>query len=232
MGTRMRAAYWCGAGLLAAAGVAGATATAGQWPEGSNGTVAASAASAASTASTESTKPIAPAAATSSDPAPQAGLSDPRLGDREGARLLAMRSLALPVEGVGADALRDTYGQGRGERRHEAIDIPAPRGTPVRAVDDGRLVKLFDSRPGGLTVYQFDPEERLAYYYAHLDRYAEGLKEGAALRRGDLIGYVGSTGNASAEVPHLHFAVFRLGPAKQWWRGVAVNPYPALRQVR
>ena len=99
-------------------------------------------------------------------------------------------------------------------------------------MDDGTLVKLFVSKPGGLTIYQFDPSGRLAYYYAHLDRYAEGVHEGMALRRGTLIGYVGSTGNASADAPHLHFAVFRLGPQRQWWKGEAVNPYPALRALR
>jgi murein DD-endopeptidase MepM/ murein hydrolase activator NlpD len=125
----------------------------------------------------------------------------------------------------------DTYEQPRSGGRHEAIDILAPRGTPVHAVDDGKLVKLFASVPGGLTVYQFDPEGRLAYYYAHLDRYADGLKEGMMLRRGDLIGYVGLTGNAG-QTPHLHFAVFRLGPERQWWKGDPVNPYPALRRAR
>ena len=96
------------------------------------------------------------------------------------------------------------------------------------AADDGRVVKLFASRPGGLTIYQFDPPSRFAYYYAHLDRYAEGLREGMQLHRGEVIGYVGSTGNASAAAPHLHFAVFRLGAERQWWRGEAIDPFPAL----
>ena len=98
-------------------------------------------------------------------------------------------------------------------------------------MDDGRLVKLFNSVPGGLTLYQFDPQGQLAYYYAHLDGYAKGLKEGATLRRGDLLGYVGYTGNASPDAPHLHFAVFRLGPEKQWWKGTPVNPFEALRRA-
>ena len=98
----------------------------------------------------------------------------------------------------------------------------------VFAVDDGPLVKLFTSVRGGLTVYQFDTSRRYAYYYAHLDRYAEGLKAGMALRRGDLVGYVGTTGNSPTSAPHLHFAVFRLTPDKLWWKGDAVNPYPAL----
>ncbi|MEO7338969.1 MAG: M23 family metallopeptidase [Caldimonas sp.] len=136
-----------------------------------------------------------------------------------------IRPLAIPVDGVERSALRDTYEAGRGFRRHEAIDIPAPRGTPVFAADDGRLVKLFSSAPGGLTVYQFDREDRVAYYYAHLDRYASGLREGIPLRRCDLIGYVGTTGNAPPDAPHLHFAIIRLGNERQWWRGTPINPY-------
>lgn len=150
---------------------------------------------------------------------------------RDGWTLLDARPLRMPIDGVPASSLRDTFNEGRPGHTHEAIDILAPRGTPVYAVDDGRLVKLFTSVPGGLTVYQFDPHGQLAYYYAHLDRYAPGLKEGAALRRGDLVGYVGSTGNASPDAPHLHFAVFRLGPEKQWWKGTPVNPFEALRRV-
>ena len=149
----------------------------------------------------------------------------------DGAALLAARRPIVPVEGIPPKALMDNYEQGRGSRKHEAIDIMAARGTRVFAVDDGKLVKLFRSVPGGITAYQFDPQGRLAYYYAHLDRYADGLKEGMAIRRGDLIGYVGSSGNASPEAPHLHFAVFVLGPEKQWWKGDPVNPYPALRNA-
>ena len=147
----------------------------------------------------------------------------------DGTTLLAARRLLIPVEGIRPEALRDTYTQGRGVRGHEAIDIAAPRGTKVFAVDDGVLVKLFNSLPGGLTVYQFDRDGVLAFYYAHLDRYADGVKEGMALRQGDLIGYVGSSGNASRDAPHLHFAIFRLKSQRQWWKGDPVNPYPALR---
>ncbi|MDM0010563.1 M23 family metallopeptidase [Variovorax sp. J22G73] len=138
----------------------------------------------------------------------------------------------MPVDGVHPSVLQDTFADGRTEGPHEALDIMAARGTPVRAVDDGTLAKLFHSVPGGLTVYQFDPTGQLSYYYAHLDRYADGLHEGMALKRGDLIGYVGSTGNASPSAPHLHFAVFRLGPEKHWWQGSPINPYPALRRLR
>ena len=137
------------------------------------------------------------------------------------------RELIIPVEGVRPEQLTDTYNERRGGTRpHEALDIMAPRGTPVRATADGRIVKLFDSKPGGLTIYEFDPTESVAYYYAHLDRYAGGIREGQAVRQGDVIGYVGSTGNASPEGPHLHFAIFRLGPEKRWWQGTPVNPFP------
>ena len=136
--------------------------------------------------------------------------------------------LLIPVEGVAPSDLHDTFTSDRAGHRHEAIDIAAARGTRVRAVADGRLVKLFSSVPGGLTIYQFDSSGRFAYYYAHLDRYADGLKEGMPIHRGDLLGYVGTTGNAPPNAPHLHFAVFRLAADHKWWRGEAVNPFDAL----
>jgi murein DD-endopeptidase MepM/ murein hydrolase activator NlpD len=170
-----------------------------------------------------------PAPASPAPAQPQADASVPQPATGDGAALLAARRPIIPVEGIAAQALMDNYDQGRGSRKHEAIDIMAARGTRVFAADDGRLVKLFKSVPGGITAYQFDPQSRLAYYYAHLDRYADGLKEGMELKRGDLIGYVGSSGNAAPEAPHLHFAVFVLGPEKRWWKGEPVNPYAALR---
>lgn len=143
--------------------------------------------------------------------------------------LPAPGSLLLPVLGADKARIRDQFNETRGTQRvHEAVDIMAPRGTPVVAVADGPVAKLFTSKPGGLTVYQFDATGRLAYYYAHLDAYAPGLKQGAMLRRGDPIGEVGSTGNALPDAPHLHFAVFVLGPERQWWVGTAINPYPLL----
>lgn len=138
----------------------------------------------------------------------------------------AVYGLLIPVAGVAPADLVDTFTQGRGGGRvHDAIDIMAPRGTPVVAVNDGRVVKLFTSKPGGLTVYQFDPQQQVVYYYAHLDGYAPGLVEGQLLHRGDLLGFVGSTGNASVDAPHLHFEVQLLGPEKQWWHATSINPY-------
>lgn len=143
---------------------------------------------------------------------------------------LAARRLLIPVQGIAAGQLQNTFDDARSEGRvHEAIDIMAARGTPVLAVEEGRVVKLFQSDKGGITLYQFDPSETFCYYYAHLDRYANGIGEGALVHRGQVIGYVGSTGNASPDGPHLHFAIFRLGPEKQWWKGEALNPYRALR---
>jgi murein DD-endopeptidase MepM/ murein hydrolase activator NlpD len=138
-------------------------------------------------------------------------------------------SLIIPVEGADASKIVDTFASARsGDKRHEATDIMAPQGTPVLAAADGTIVKLFLSRAGGNTIYQFDPTRTWCYYYAHLDHYAAGLTQGATVKQGQVIGYVGSTGDASPSAPHLHFAINKLGPEKQWWKGTAVNPYPVL----
>lgn len=137
--------------------------------------------------------------------------------------------LSMPVVGVEANRLPDTFTDKRDGRRHEALDIAAARGTPVLAAGRGSVAKLFTSREGGLTVYEFDDSGKWCYYYAHLDRYAAGLQEGMPLHVGEVIGYVGTTGNAPPNAPHLHFAVFRLGPEKKWWKGTAVDPLPLLR---
>lgn len=140
--------------------------------------------------------------------------------------------LAMPLAGLTTAQLRDTFSETRGgERAHEALDIIAPAGTPVLAVADGHVEKLFTSVRGGLTIYQFDPSGRYAYYYAHLQRYAPSLVDGRKVKQGEVIAYVGSTGNADPATPHLHFAVFELGPERQWWKGTAVNPYPLLGGV-
>jgi murein DD-endopeptidase MepM/ murein hydrolase activator NlpD len=136
----------------------------------------------------------------------------------------------MPVDGVDNDHLRDTFADARGKRAHEAIDIMAPRHTPVRAVEDGVIAKVFHSKGGGgLSLYQFDPTNTYCYYYAHLDRYADGMRDGVRVRRGQIIGYVGSTGNASPNAPHLHFGIFRLTSDRVWWKGEPINPYAVLR---
>lgn len=136
--------------------------------------------------------------------------------------------MSPPISGLALANLRDMFEEAHSGHRHEAIDILEPRGTPVHAVISGTVRKLFLSQPGGKTIYQFDEMGVYCYYYAHLDRYAEGLREGMRVVRGDVIGFVGSTGNADPRAPHLHFAIFMLGPERLWWRGKAINPYPAL----
>jgi peptidoglycan LD-endopeptidase LytH len=141
------------------------------------------------------------------------------------------RDLVIPVEGIRSDQLVRSYEDRRsGVRAHEAIDILAPRNTPVKAVDDGAIARLFYSKAGGITIYQFDPSEKFCYYYAHLERYAVGLKEGDRVKKGQVIGYVGVSGNAPRNTPHLHFAVFRLTAAKRWWEGTPLDPYDILQR--
>ena len=139
-------------------------------------------------------------------------------------------SLLIPVEGVPPTALTDTFTQSRagGGRPHDAIDIMAARGRAVLAAADGRIEKLFNSVDGGLTIYERSSDGRRIYYYAHLDGYAPGLAEGQAVRRGQKIATVGSTGNANPGAPHLHFAVHEIGPGEPWYGGRAINPYPLL----
>jgi len=145
-------------------------------------------------------------------------------------RDLAARDLTIPVQGVTASSLVHSYHDARsGGREHEALDILAPRNTAVVAVEDGSIAKLFFSKAGGNTIYQFDPGRDYSYYYAHLERYADGLKEGDAIHRGQVIGYVGTSGNAPKETPHLHFAIFRLTADKHWWEGTPIDPYEILK---
>lgn len=139
--------------------------------------------------------------------------------------------LVSPIAGVTPGELHDSFEESRGSGRHEAIDIMEPRGTPVYAVVDGTIAKLFLSRPGGNTIYLFDHQQEFCYYYAHLDHYATGLHNGMYVSAGQVIGFVGSTGDASPNAPHLHFAIFELGSEKQWWKGTAVDPYPVLMRL-
>jgi murein DD-endopeptidase MepM/ murein hydrolase activator NlpD len=144
---------------------------------------------------------------------------------------LADRHLEIPVDGVRPEQLVRSFDErrGGGSRPHEALDIVAPRNTPVKAVEGGTIARLFFSQAGGITVYQFDPSGRYCYYYAHLERYADGLREGALLQKGQVIGYVGTSGNAPKGTPHLHFAIFRLTTNSHWWEGTPMDPYDILR---
>lgn len=147
---------------------------------------------------------------------------------------LRRRFLLIPVEGVRASQLVNTYDEARasGARRHDAIDILAPRGTPVLSTDAGRITVIDTSVRGGLSLYASDPSGQFMYYYAHLDRYAPGIRVGQPLARGDTLGTVGTTGNAPPNTPHLHFAINRLGDPRRWWDGTAINPYPLLVGAR
>jgi murein DD-endopeptidase MepM/ murein hydrolase activator NlpD len=137
--------------------------------------------------------------------------------------------LRMPLDHVDVETMKSGFQERRGSRPHEAADLLAPRNTPVHAVEGGTIAKLFISKQGGLTIYQFDPSGQICYYYAHLDHYADGLHEGQTLSAGDVIGYVGTTGNAPPNTPHLHFAVFELSADRQWWKGRAVDPYPLFK---
>ena len=142
-----------------------------------------------------------------------------------------LNSLFFPVAGMDSTRLDDSFDDPRdgGVRKHQAIDIMAPRGSAVMAVQDGRILKLSKSAKGGTTVYATDLEEKFVYYYAHLDRYHGNVYAGRPLMRGDTIGYVGTTGNAPKNVPHLHFQVMRMPADRKYWSGEPINPYPLLR---
>jgi len=149
------------------------------------------------------------------------------LSSSETVNYILGRGLRLPVAGVVASQLRDTFDEGRDEGRvHRALDILAPRGTPVIAADDGRVLRVRQNALGGNTVYATDPQGRVVYYYAHLDAYQPGLTEGATIARGDVLGTVGTTGNAPKDTPHLHFQVMRMPADGRYWDGEAINPYP------
>ena len=175
-------------------------------------------------------KPALPEAPPPVAPPPPASAAAPPVLSADPIEDLRGRRLTLPVEKIELDDLRDDFTETRGGgRQHEAIDVLAPRNTPVLAVEDGTVAKLFLSKAGGLTIYQFDPTANYVYYYAHLEGYAPGLKEKDPITRGQVIGYVGTSGNAPRDTPHLHFAIFKMTGEKQWWRGTALDPYQVLR---
>jgi peptidoglycan LD-endopeptidase LytH len=152
-------------------------------------------------------------------------IEEPKIAATSGS--VAHGKLRVPIDGAEVESWQGGFDErrGGGNRGHEAVDILSPRNTPVHAVTAGTIAKIFESKAGGHTVYQFDADGRLCYYYAHLERYADGLHEGQAIDQGDVIGYVGTSGNAPANTPHLHFAVFELGADKRWWRGTPLDPY-------
>ena len=159
------------------------------------------------------------------------GRADTRPGPMTEAEYLRGRDLMVPVQGVRRTQLRDTYNAPRsGGRAHLALDILAPRGTRVLSADDGVILRITRNELGGKVIYIADPERRFVYYYAHLDEWKYGLAEGQRVKRGQLIGSVGTTGNAPADTPHLHFQLMRMGANGRWWDGAPVNPLPYLRR--
>ena len=162
-------------------------------------------------------------AAPQTPPAPPISVEDKYAANPSGAGLL------IPVAGIRPEQLQDTYTQSRSEgRTHNAIDIMAARNTPVVAATDGRIIKLFRSERGGITLYQLGTDNRTVYYYAHLERYADGLAEDRLARRGELLGYVGDSGNAGRDNCHLHFSIWLVADPKRFWDGENINPYPLL----
>jgi murein DD-endopeptidase MepM/ murein hydrolase activator NlpD len=172
-------------------------------------------------------------------PAPAAGGSAPRVvlagsaigksavSGTEAVNYILGRGMAIPVAGMTMAQLQDTFDEGRSSGRvHRALDILAPRGTPVVASDSGRVLRMSFNSLGGNTIYATDPLGRVVYYYAHLDAYRAGLASGATIARGDTIGFVGTTGNAPKDTPHLHFQVMRMPPDGKYWDGEPINPYP------
>lgn len=140
--------------------------------------------------------------------------------------------MVVPVQGIRPDQLRDTFSESRSEGRiHNALDIMAPAGTPVLAAADGEIIRLFESKPGGTTIYQRSVRDNhMILYYAHLQRYVDGLVVGKFARKGEVIAYVGDTGNAGAGNYHLHFSISIVSDPKRFWEGQNINPYPLLRR--
>ena len=150
----------------------------------------------------------------------------------EDLRWLRARNLIVPVAGVSAAKIPSSFTDKRGSRQHNAIDILAPRGTPVLSADDGVVAKIDTSEGGGLSLYIAGPQERFIFYYAHLDSYRRGITEGMRVAKGDTVGFVGTTGNAPANTPHLHFAIARADRDKRWWKGTPLDPLPLLHDGR
>ena len=173
----------------------------------------------------------APASATP-EGTPQAPAKDAPSEDAPlAANFVGTVKLIIPVAGVRPDQLLDTFTDARSAGRvHDAIDIPAPAGTPVLAASDGEIIKLFQSERGGTTIYQLSTDPKVMFYYAHLQRYADGLAAGKLVKQGEVIGYVGDTGNAGAGNSHLHFSISIVADPKRYWEGTNVNPYPLLRK--
>ena len=164
-------------------------------------------------------------------PEPSLTIQSPFASNSPQQSYVGTADLLIPVQGVRSDQLLDTFGEARSEGRvHDAIDIPAAAGTPVLASTDGQILKLFQSERGGTTIYQLSLDRKLVFYYAHLQRYADGLAEGTYVKRGDVIAYVGDTGNAGVGNYHLHFSIAIVADPKRYWEGTNINPFPLLHR--
>lgn len=164
-------------------------------------------------------------------PAAASGLPTLAAAPADATAVAHLNSLLFPVAGGDSARLADSFDEPRdgGERTHRAIDIMAPKGTPVLAVADGRILRLANTAKGGISIYAADLEEQYVYYYAHLDHYHPNIYTGRPLLRGDTLGYVGTTGNAPKNLPHLHFQLMRMPSDRKYWNGEPINPYPLLR---
>jgi peptidoglycan LD-endopeptidase LytH len=156
-----------------------------------------------------------------------ASLAGGSVSSVEAVNYLLARGMIIPVAGISLERLRDTFDEGRDAgRTHRALDILAPRGTAVLAADSGRIIRIGTSNLGGNIIYATDPLGRVVYYYAHLDAFQPGLVQGGSIARGDTLGFVGTTGNAPKDTPHLHFQVMRMPEDGKYWDGSPINPYP------
>ena len=173
-----------------------------------------------------------PAAAPASDRPALATAASPAPAPTDATAVAHVRALYFPVASGDSVRLDDSFDAPRdgGVRKHQAIDIMAPLGTPVLSAGDGRILRLSKSAKGGITIYATDLDEQFVYYYAHLDRYHASVYAGKPLMRGDTLGYVGTTGNSPKDAPHLHFQIMRMPADRKFWNGAPVNPYPLLRQ--
>ncbi len=174
--------------------------------------------------------PLSPAPARAASPALTQGQP---VSSAETVDYLLARGLEIPVAGATLRQVHDSFDEGRdGGRSHRAMDIMAPRGTPVLAADSGRVMRVSTNALGGNTIYASDPQGKVVYYYAHLDHYQQGLAAGQLIARGDTLGFVGTTGNAPKDTPHLHFQVMRMRTDGKYWDGEPINPYPLLILTR
>ncbi|HEV2833872.1 MAG TPA: M23 family metallopeptidase [Pyrinomonadaceae bacterium] len=178
--------------------------------------------------------PVEPVSAPVVEPTPAVVEPTPSVGESVSSvaqQVTHIKPLIIPVAGIRPDQLTDTYSDSRSEgRTHDAIDIMAPADTPVLAAAGGQIIKLFTSERGGTTIYQLSADKKLIFYYAHLARYADGLTEGKEVGQGEVIAYVGDTGNAGAGNYHLHFSIAIVSDPKRYWEGTNINPYPLLRE--